>query len=160
MRKTRLWSILLIATVLVGTSVLFAVGRQVGRSSSPDVPAVPLPPATPVAGGTAPVRAIPGRPTRIRVELDSTAPTATISFGVRSSGDGNTPTELADHALPWAAELDAPGGADYLSVTGYVADRGTLHQVRCRIIVGGVVVETKQRASYASCTFSLRDLGG
>ncbi len=159
MRKA-LWSILLFATVVVGTVVLFVAGQKVDHGTSHHTPAVPLPPATTVAGDSDPVVPIPGRPTRIRVELDSSAPTADISFSVRSSGDGSTPTELAEHTLPWAAELDAPVGVDHLTVTGYVDDRGAPHQVRCRILVAGVVVETEQRAGYASCTFSLTELGG
>jgi hypothetical protein len=141
--RKALWSILLFATVVVGTVVLFVAGQKVDHGTSHHTPAVPLPPATTVAGDSDPVVPIPGRPTRIRVELDSSAPTADISFSV-----------------PWAAELDAPVGVDHLTVTGYVDDRGAPHQVRCRILVAGVVVETEQRAGYASCTFSLTELGG
>lgn len=160
MRKA-LWSTLLIATVVVGATVLFSTGQRLAPSTtSARTPARPLPSATAVAAGTDPVGSIPSRPTRIRVELDSTAPTGDISFSVRSSGDDSTPTDLDHHALPWAAVLDGPDGPDYVSVTGFVADRGTVHQVRCRILVGGVVVQTEQGASYASCTLSLRDLGG
>lgn len=165
MRKV-LYSILLIGALVVGASVLFATGRRSGSDSSAGAaskPAVPLPSATAVAAGAGTddsVRTIPRRPTRIRVEVYSTAPTADISFRVRSSGDSSSPTDLDDHALPWAAELDAPSDADYVGVTGFAYDRDTEHQVLCRIIVGGVVVESEQKATYASCTFSLDDLDG
>lgn len=163
--RRALWSVVLIAAVVVGTTVLFSAGRNTGSDRSPSSrrTAVPLPSATAVTGGTAgadPVQAIPDRPTRIRVELYGTATTADISFSVRTSGVKSTPAELDDHPLPWAAELDVPRDADYLSVTGFSYDRDTEHQILCRIIVGGVVVVTEQQAEYASCYFSLDDVGG
>lgn len=170
MRAVRkaLWTMLLVAALGIGATILYAAGNNLGsdRSSSARRTAAPLPPATAVTArtdgtpGTDPVRGIPSRPTRIRVELYGTAATADISFSVRRSGDSSDPTELVDHALPWAAELDAPGDADYISVTGYTYDADTDHQLLCRLIVGGVVVEAQQKANYARCSLSLGDLDG
>lgn len=167
MRAVRkaLWTVLLVAALGLGATVLYASGKDMGSARSPSslTTEPPLPPATAVtarAGSDDPVLAIPGRPTRIRVELYGTAATADISLSVRRSGDSSEPAELEDHALPWAAELDAPEDADYIRVTGYTYDRDTDHQMLCRIIVGGVVVEAEQKANYASCSLDLGDLGG
>lgn len=163
------WTLVLLALLVVGGTVLLVNGPGGGRRSS-GADAAPLPPVTSVSATTEPVAQEDGtRPARVRIEVYGQPATADVRYELSKDQE----VTRDDTALPWVIEASV-GEEDEVQVSAdsYLprssrtsapsATAGSTDApgdvLLCRIIVNGVVVESEQRPGYVSCRASLADI--